>query len=146
MSDWKRDDKMRVGENDGMDSMYKPTTPLGYFSQSFFTFRGVKMGEQKWFDAYLKKVGKKVNMPGTTSTSSNLGVALGFSKCSKNKKDIATPGKSVLFVFFFMNWRGFKGFRLNQPVYSAFPFEEEYLLMEGIKVWVLRVNENVVIA
>ena len=96
---------MRVGYQDGEDgddeTIGKPTTPLGYFSQSFFTFRGVKMGEQKWFDAYLKKVGQKVNMPGTTSTSSDLGVALGFSKCSKAKDDIATPGKSVLFVFFF---------------------------------------------
>ena len=102
------------------------------------------MGEQKWFDAYLKKVGKKVNMPGTTSTSSNLGVALGFSKCSI--KDIATLGKSVLFVFFFKNYEGFGGFRLNQPEYSAFPFEEEYLLMEGYPLWVLKVDENIVIA
>ena len=77
--DGKRDDKMRMGKDDGKDSKYKPTTPLGYFSQSFFTFRGVKMGEQKWFDAYLNKVGQEVNMPGTTSTSSDLGVALGFS-------------------------------------------------------------------
>ena len=97
--DGKRVDKMRAGAYDGEDKDDEPTTPLGYFSQSFFTFRGVKMGEQKWFDAYLKKVGQKVNMPGTTSTSSDLGVALGFSKCSI--KDIATPGKSVLFVFFF---------------------------------------------
>ena len=73
--DMKRDDKMRVGVNDGNDGDWldpKPTTPLGYFSQSFFTFRGVKMGEQKWFDAYINKVGQEVNMPGTTSTSSNL--------------------------------------------------------------------------
>ena len=54
------------------------------------------------------------------------------------------PGKSVLFVFFFKNWWGFNGFRLNQPEYSAFPFEEEYLLMEGIPVRVLKVDENVV--
>jgi len=77
--DEERVDTMRVGTDDGKDSDWKPTTPLGYFSQSFFTFRGVKMGEQKWFDAYLNKVGQKVNMPGSTSTSSNLGVALGFS-------------------------------------------------------------------
>ena len=85
-----------------------------------------------------------VNMPGTTSTSSNLGVALNFSKCAT--KFIKIPGKSVLFVFFFQNWIGFPGFGLNQPEYSAFPFEEEYLLCEGIPVWVLRVDENVVIA
>ena len=67
--DGKRVDKMRVGEDDGN---YLNLGPLGYFSQSFLTFRGVKMGEQKWFDAYLNKVGQEVNMPGTTSTSSNL--------------------------------------------------------------------------
>ena len=135
---------MRLGRDDGEDRKYKPTTPLGYFSQSFFTFRGVKMGEQKWFDAYINKVGQMVNMPGTTSTSSDLGVALGFSNCSID--DIDIPGKSVLFVFFFRNYRRFGGFRLNKPEYSAFPFEEEFLLMEGILVWVLRVDENVVIA
>merc|ERR1711935_424317 len=113
--DKKREDKMRIGKDDGS------TGPLGYFSQSFLTFRGVKMGEQKWFDAYLKKVGQMINMPGTTSTSSNLGVALDFSKCSI--LDIAMTGKSVLFVFFFKNYHGFNGFRLNQPEYSAFPDE-----------------------
>ncbi len=74
--DRKRVDKMRLGKDDGRSNNLGP---LGYFSQSFFTFRGVKMGEQKWFDAYLKKVGQVVNMPGTTSTSSDLGVDLGFS-------------------------------------------------------------------
>jgi len=44
---------MRRGKDDGRFG----SSPLGYFSQSFLTFRGVKMGEQKWFDAYLKKVG-----------------------------------------------------------------------------------------
>ena len=102
------------------------------------TFRGVKMAEQKWFDVYLNKVGKKVYMPGTTSTSSSLGIALGFSKCS------IAEGLSVLFVFFFQNYDGFKGFRLNQPEYSAFPYEEEFLLMEGIDVIVLAVDENIV--
>ena len=138
---------MRKGWQDGDDGrgniIGKPTTPLGYFSQSFTTFRGVKMGEQKWFDAYLNKVGWSVYMPGTTSTSSDLGVALAFSNCSID--DIDIPGKSVLFVFFFRNYKEFGGFRLNKPEYSAFPFEEEYLLMEGIDVWVLRVDENVVI-
>jgi len=81
-------------------------------------------------------------MPGNTSTSSNLGVALGFSKCSIN--DVKMTGKSVLFVFFFQNYGSFSGFRLNQPEYSAFPHEEEYLLMEGIEVTVLAVDENMV--
>ena len=101
------------------------------------------MGEQKWFDAYLNKVGQEVNMPGTTSTSSNLGVALGFSKCSTSIEDIELTGKSVLFVFFFQNYTGFPGFRLNQPEFSAFPDEEVYLLMEGIRVRVLKVDENI---
>merc|ERR1711935_1145840 len=134
--DKKREDKMRRGYDDG----YKG--PLGFFNQSFLTFRGVKMGEPKWFDAYVNKVGQMVNMPGTTSTSSNLGVALDFSKCSI--LDIAMTGKSVLFVFFFKNFIGFPGFRLNQPEFSAFPEEEEYLLCEGIPVFVLAVDENIV--
>jgi len=88
------------------------------------------MREEKWFDAYVKRVGTLICMPGVTSTSSKLGVALEFSKCAK--KDTSIPGKSVLFVFLFQNHYEFNGFRLNKPEYSAFPFEEEYLLMEGI--------------
>jgi len=67
--DRKRVDKMRLGMNDFISY---GNGPLSYFSQSFFTFRGVKMGEQKWFDAYINKVGQIVNIPGTTSSSSNL--------------------------------------------------------------------------
>jgi len=82
-------------------------------------------------------------MPGTTSTSSNLGVGLKFSRCGIEYKTMS--GKSVLFVFFFKNYYGFRGFRLNQPEYSAFPDEEEYLLIEGIPVTVLKVEENMVL-
>ena len=123
---------MRIGKDDGCNG------PLGYFSQSFLTFRGVKMAEQKWFDAYLNNVGKMVCLPGTTSTSSSLGIALEFSKCFI--ADIHHKG----IVFFLSNYGGFRGFRLNQPEYSAFPHEEEFLLMEGIGVMVVAVDENMV--
>merc|ERR1712086_602585 len=97
-----------------------------------------------WFDAYLNKVGQYINMPGTTSTSSNLGVALEFSRCSKKKDDIEVCVKPVLFVFFFQNFNIFSGFRLNKPEFSAFPDEEEFLLKEGYGFIVLKIDENVV--
>jgi len=52
VQDVKREDAMIKGVSGDNCSV-----PLGYFSQSFLTFRGVKMGEKKCLDAYVKKVG-----------------------------------------------------------------------------------------
>lgn len=39
------------------------------------------------------------------------------------------------------NYYGFKGLRVNLTRYSSHHFEEEVLLMEGIKMFVVRVEE-----
>ena len=54
-------------------------------------------------------------------------------------------GRSVLFVFFCRNYKSFSGFRLDKGDYSAFPYEQEYLFMEGLEVTILKVEENFVI-
>lgn len=39
------------------------------------------------------------------------------------------------------NYRGISGFRLNHQAYSAHDHEQEFLLMEGLQVFVLKVEE-----
>ena len=40
--------------------------------------------ENEWIQNWEKQVGIKVYLPGTTSTSKNLEIALKFSQCGKN--------------------------------------------------------------
>ena len=43
----------------------------------FLLYRGVQMKEE-WLQPWIEKVGQKVRIPGNTSSSQNLKVALGF--------------------------------------------------------------------
>ena len=43
----------------------------------------------------------------------------------------------VLFVISCQNYEAFPGFRLNNPAFTAFPYEEEILLSEGCPVLIL---------
>ena len=49
--------------------------------------------------------------------------------------------QGVLFVVSCQNYKAFQGFRLNNPSYTAYPYEEEVLLCEGCEVIVLSINE-----
>ena len=95
------------------------------------------------FDYYKNKLGRSVNLSGTTGTSSELSVALDQSRCGKMFKN--QPGKSVLFVFLIRNYSFQFFFRANKPEYSPYPYEQEHLLMVGLMLSVVGIEENVVI-
>lgn len=101
------------------------------------------MSDPEWFDNYKSKINKKINLSLITSTNKKLSTALEFSKCAKKYKDM--PGKSVLFVFLFKNFTGFNGVKLNKAEFSAYPYEEEFLLVGGIKIRILKVEEQLMI-
>ena len=79
-------------------------------------------------------------MGGTTSSTRNLWNAIKYSKCSRQHKKV--PGKSVIFIILFQNYDRFYGFRLNKLEYTPYPYEEEYLLIEGSKFRVLKVEDS----
>ena len=91
---------------------------------------------KEWITGWREEVGKKdedgnmkyFSLHGSTSTSKNMEVALGFSKCHT---DFSANQQPVLFVFSITNFNGFNGFRLNSKKYSVYPGEQEYLLCEG---------------
>ena len=129
-SDKKRDDVLEVGWN------FKDTDPLGSMCRSFLLFRGALM-QKEWINPWRKEVGGGISLPGgSTSTSQNLDVALGFSKCHTDYTDDQQP---VLFVYSIKNYFGFSGFRMTDKRYSMYPSEQEVLLMEGFEVYVLDV-------
>jgi len=104
ISDKGRDDALERGED------FHSTDSLGYFCRSFLLFRGALMNNE-WIDGWRKKVGKEyINIPGCTSTSKNLEVALGFSKCHTKYEITKQP---VLFIYSIRNYVGFAGFRLT---------------------------------
>ena len=76
-----------------------------------------------------------IKIRGNFSATSDLKVALDQAK-SKNAFE-----KPTLFVISVRNYRGFAGFRLNQPQYSAHPHEKEFLLQDGLRMFVLKVEE-----
>ena len=75
-SDKGRDDALERGED------FHKTHQLGSFCRSFLLFRGALMNNE-WINGWREAVGKKwpgyICIPGCTSTSKNLEVALGFS-------------------------------------------------------------------
>jgi len=135
VSDKKREDPLRYG-------ITIKNTPLGGMSGSFLVFRGVLM-KQTWLKDWKRKAGgADIGLHGTTSVSRNLEIALELSKCDTNKDNNMIP---VLFVYTIRNYKGFSGFRNNDGRYSAFPCEQEYLLIEGTKIYILSIQENFVI-
>jgi len=56
--------------------MFRDTDPLGDWCRSFLLFRGALM-KNEWIEDWRKK--KELRIPGCTSTSKNMDVALGFS-------------------------------------------------------------------
>ena len=100
--------------------------------------------KKEWTSEWEENVntGKEVNLPGNTSTSRSIKVALNFAKVPQ--QDSNTTTNSVIFVFLFTNYCGFPGFRLSDSRYSAYPNEEEYLLVEGCPVRVLQIADMVI--
>ena len=103
----------------------------------------------KWLDKWKQYVGKAdpfnrdqpqfVALPENTSFTKNFQNALTFAQTPLEMKG-RVP---VLFFISVRNWSGFSGFRLNRAQFSAHYHEDEILLFEGFKVFVLKVEENV---
>ena len=105
----------------------------------FLLFRGVQM-KAEWLAPWLNRVGEEVKIPGNSSCSQNLKIALGFA--AANPKPDHT---SVLFVISCRNYFSPRGVRMNNEAYTSFPVESEILLMEGCEVYIVGVEKDVVI-
>ena len=90
----------------------------------------------EWLQPWIDKVGKWVKIPGNSSCSQNLKIALGFAAENTNKDLI-----SVLFVISSENYESPRSIRMNNKAYSSFPSESEILLTEGCEIRILAVEE-----
>lgn len=50
--------------------------------------------------------------------------------------------KPVLFVMSIQNYKNYPGFRANTSDYSPYCHEQEVILMEGIRMFVMKVEER----
>ena len=81
-----------------------------------------------------------VCLPGAQSTSVSFKVALEFAfGYGKTEGHIPT-----LFVIVCQNYSHFTGFRMDSAFYSAHPYEQEVLLMEGSQVAVVGTDDFVI--
>ena len=82
-------------------------------------------------------------MHGYTSATKSVVIALNQSRCAQPQapKD-ATP---VLFVFLMQNYDSLEGFRLSNDSYSAYSYEQEYLLQACLNLHVLSIEKDVLI-
>ena len=113
---------------------------MGRFSLSQIVFRGLLM-RPEWIADWSQKQGHIVNLPGCISTTRSVEMGLRYSYC--HDKSRVGDEKSVLVVILLQNHIGFRGFRLNQPKYTPYPYEQEYLMMEGFEVKILNVDRDV---
>ena len=91
--------------------------------------------KEEWLNDWKNACGSNVCLPGNTSTSEIIDIALRFAK--PNEED-ELP---VLFIFYVWNFQNYSGFRLNDERYSAFPNECEHLLPEGQQICVEEYEE-----
>ena len=77
-----------------------------------------------------------------TSTSLSYRVALHFAQGAVNSDPTTSDDlHNVLFAICLRNYEGFHGFRMNSALYGAHPDENEILLIEGVDMHVLGVEE-----
>ena len=113
---------------------------LGNFGGAFMLWRGTKM-KQEWVIPYYEMVGgNHINIPGNTSCSRDMKVALGFA-LDKPKQD----HEPVLFVFSIHNYFPPLCIAMNNEAFTAYPSEGEVLLTEGTVVRVLAIEKDVLI-
>ena len=93
--------------------------------------------KKEWIKPFEDFVGRKVNLPGNTSTSRDPCVALGFATDHEQPDHIP-----VLFVFLIKNYQSPRGILMTNEAYTAYPDEGEFLLMEGIDVHVLSIEHG----
>lgn len=82
-----------------------------------------------------------VNMPGHSTCTENLGIALQHSF-----RKVIGDAKPVLFMIACHNYYEFNGIRLNNDAQHAYPNEEEVLLQEGCEVYVMGVERDIKMA
>ena len=115
----------------------------------FMLFSGAQM-EAQWIYEYEKRRFEYVTMPGNFRCTQNLGIALEYAlKDSKNKdKDAGESAKQlkpVLFVMTCQNYHRFNGISMASEAFSAYPREQEVLLNEDFKCYVLKTQQDFLI-
>lgn len=117
------------------------SSQLGWFSGSFILFRGTKMTQDQ-IDDWFKIIGSKVYFPCNVSATRNLRICLNFAKCDWEEQKQGL--KPCIVVMLIQNYTPFGGFRLSNGNFSAYSYEDEIVLKEGIEMLPIHAEEYIV--
>ena len=134
-----RKDAVKTGQDIGIQNS------LGFFAGSFLLFKGAFLTDNRisaWRSALVSRSSDQqqpVQIRGHMSANENYRIALNQIKRISNRED----AQQVLFVILMQNYakNGLGAFRLNGETYSAHPDEQEVLLMDGLPVFVLHIEQ-----
>lgn len=109
------------------------------FGRAFKVYRGLGLKEEH-IKEYRDMEGNKngINLRGFTSTSQDKKVSLDFALKGASKDGV---WKSVLIQLEVKNKKGYEGFQMNSPEYTAYPHEKEILFYDGIQAKVKKISE-----
>lgn len=120
------------------------THPCGFLSQSFLLFKFTYL-KQALIDDYTYFLGKDepntgkpdyICLPAYACMYPSLQTAL--QQLDPQQPEDLQP---VLFTVCLCNWNGFDGFRLNRDFYSSVPERQEYILSEGFRLHVVKIDQ-----
>lgn len=135
-----RKDAIKTGQDLGIQNS------LGFFTGSFLLFKGAFLTDNRisaWRSSLVSRNGDQpqpVQIRGHISANENYRIALNQIKRIGSRED---THQQVLFVILMQNYskKGLGAFRLNGESYSAHPDEQEVLLMDGLPVFVLHIEQ-----
>lgn len=128
---------------------FSQSHPLGNQSCMFLLFKGIPLTPEAlvdWQEAGSsekqlrnnRSIAGHVKLRGMMSATENFRLAVTSSQGTE-------PGRvPTLFVFCIHNfscWYPYYGFRMDRPSYSAHHFEREAILMDGVTMLVLKIEE-----
>lgn len=120
--------------------------PCGFLNQPILLFKFTYLTQQL-IDEYIYFLGKSdtntgapdyICLPAYACMYPLLTTALSQVDPEEPPEDGLCP---VLICLCLTNWQGFDGFRLSQPYYSSTPLRDEFVLCEGFRFHVLKIDE-----
>ena len=114
---------------------------LDNYAGLFMLFKGAKM-KPAWIEEYRRQDPlKQIKWPGNTGCSQSIKVALDDALFENQGDEGYIP---VLFSICMKNYQRFTGVRLCNENYSAYPSENDTLLMEETSVFTLGVEDHLI--
>ena len=131
---------------------FKEEDPLGNQSCMFLHFKGIPMSEEAlndWKEAVNsekqlrnnRSIAGHIKLRGIMSATENVRLAIQNALAQKETNPSMIPTLFVICFHNFSCWYPYYGFRMNSQNFSAHHYEREMILMDGITMLVLKIED-----